>query len=85
MKYMNLFNITARFRMNHASLKQRSSLFLLVVFIGLISVSCGKKGPLYLSTKEAQTINKPQDEQVKPKAKKANVKEQAETPADSAK
>lgn len=82
---MSLFNITAGFRMNNGSLKQRSSVLLLLVFISLVSVSCGKKGPLYLSTKETQKINKQPDEAVKPKAKKANVKEQAETPADSTK
>lgn len=86
---MSLFNISARFSLHKDMLRQKYKTVFLLVFISFIGVSCGKKGPLYLSTKDAQILNKQPDESLKPESikevKKDDVTEAGNTPADSTK
>lgn len=80
---MGFLNITSGFTFNNVSLKQGGKLLILLGFISLVSVSCGKKGPLYLSPKDTEVINKKSDATKEP-ANQA-VKDAGDTPAESTK
>ena len=77
---MNLFSLTTRVLANRDILKQSPKSILLVILISFMSVSCGKKGPLYLSKEEAKIVNKVPGESLKSKSSN-NVENTVESTA----
>jgi len=78
---MRFFNSEGGFLITKDRLTQNYKLVCIFILVSFFSVSCGKKGPLYISTKDAEIINKQPIEMAKPESKK----EPGTTPTESTK
>lgn len=67
---IRIFLCKGSFVKNNERIKQSYKTLLLIVFVSFLSVSCGKKGPLYISKEDANIINTQQKEALKKKPNK---------------